>query len=252
MKLQDKVSIVTGGGSGLGRSMCLNLAKEGSKVVVADMNLENAEETVKMIKDNGGEAISVEIDVVNTTQIENMVKTVIDQFGSIDILCNNAGIPGTGVKTAEVSDEAWHKVINVDLTSMFLVSKRVIPQMLKQGKGVIINTSSASGLIASEAGIEYTTAKHGVVGLTKQLAFDYGHEGIRVVAIAPGVIETPLTIKVGATGPEGILHDLTMKAPAGRYGKPDDIGKVVAFLASDDADFIHGHTIPIEGGSSIR
>lgn len=252
MKLKDKVSIVTGGGSGLGRSMCLNLAKEGSKIVVADLNKDSAEETVKLIQDNGGEGIGVVVDVVDIKQIEDMVKTVIDTFGSIDILCNNAGIPGTGAKTHEVSDEDWHKVINIDLTSMFLVSKRVIPQMLKQGKGVIINTASASGLIASEAGIEYTTAKHGVVGFTKQLAFDYGHEGIRVVGIAPGVIETPLTIQVGATGPEGILHDLTMKAPAGRYGTPDDVGKVLAFLASDDADFIHGHTIPIEGGSSIR
>ncbi|WP_203335075.1 SDR family NAD(P)-dependent oxidoreductase [Planococcus beigongshangi] len=251
MKLQDRVSIVTGGGSGLGRSMCVNLAKEGSKIVVADMNMDGANETVEMIKAGGGEAIAVEVNVTDAEQIESLVKTTVDTFGSIDVLCNNAGIGGAAVKLLDVPDESWDKVMAVDLKSVFLMSKRVLPQMLKQGKGVIINTASASGLIASNAGIEYTAAKHGIVGFTKQLAFEYGHEGIRVLAIAPGVIETPLTAEAGMTAPGGIFHELTMNAPAGRYGKPDDIGKVVAFLASDDASFMHGNTIPVEGGSTI-
>lgn len=251
MKLADRVSIVTGGGSGLGRSMCIQLAKEGSQVVVADLNMQGADETVKMITDEGGKAISVEVDVTNIGKIEAMIETVLSKFGSIDILCNNAGIGGSGEETANVPEDSWDKVLEVDLKSVFLISKRVIPQMLKQGKGVIINTASASGLIASKAGVEYTAAKHGVVGLTKQLAFEYGQKGIRVVAVAPGVIETPLTLEAGMTAPGGPFHDLTMNAPAGRYGKPDEIGKVVAFLASDDASFIHGNTIPIEGGSTI-
>lgn len=251
MKLADRVSIVTGGGSGLGRSMCIQLAKEGAKVVVADLNMGGADETVKMVTDNGGEAMSVEVDVVDPQKIDAMIDTVLNTYGSIDIVCNNAGIGGSGEETAEVPEESWDKVLAVDLKSVFLISKRVIPHMLKQGKGVIINTASASGLIASKAGVEYTAAKHGVVGMTKQLAYEYGQRGIRVVAVAPGVIETPLTLDAGLTAPGGPFHDLTMNAPAGRYGKPDEIGKVVAFLASDDASFIHGNTIPIEGGSTI-
>ncbi|GAA0368794.1 SDR family oxidoreductase [Alkalibacterium iburiense] len=251
MKLKDRVSIVTGGGSGLGRSMSVNLAKEGSKVVVADMNLESADETVEMIKENGGEASSVEVDVTNQEQIDHVVQFTLDTYGSIDVLCNNAGIGGAAEKLLDVPTESWDKVLNVDLKSLFLMTKAVLPTMLKQEKGVIINTASASGLLASNAGIEYTSAKHGVIGFTKQVAFEYGHDGIRSVAVAPGVIETPLTEEAGMTGPGGIFHDLTMNAPAGRYGKPDEIGKVVAFLASDDASFINGTTVPVEGGSSI-
>lgn len=251
MKLADRVSIVTGGGSGLGRSMCIQLAKEGAKVVVADLNMEGAEETVQMITADGGQATSVEVDVANAEKIDAMIETVLSKFGSIDIVCNNAGIGGSGEETVNVPDESWDKVLAVDLKSVFLVSKKVIPHMLKQGKGVIINTASASGIIASKAGVEYTAAKHGVVGITKQLAFEYGQKGVRVVAVAPGVIETPLTLEAGMTVPGGPFHDLTMNAPAGRYGKPDEIGKVVAFLASDDASFIHGNTIPIEGGSTV-
>jgi 3-oxoacyl-[acyl-carrier protein] reductase len=251
MKLKERVAIVTGGGSGLGQSMCRQLAKEGAHVVVADMNMEGAEETVKMIKDEGGDASSVEVDVANAEKVDSMVDTVISRHGAIDIVCNNAGIGGSGEKTAEVPDDSWDKVLAVDLKSVFLVTKRVLPHMLKKGKGVFINTASASGIIASNAGIEYTAAKHGVIGFTKQIAFEYGQKGIRSVAVAPGVIETPLTKEAGMTAPGGIFHDLTMNAPAGRYGKPDDIGKVVAFLASDDADFITGNTIPVEGGSTI-
>ncbi len=249
VKLDGKVCIVTGGGSGLGQQMSIAIAKEGGIVVVADINKLGADQTCELVRDNGGQAISIEMDITNTAHIEQMIETVLDKYNRIDVLCNNAGITGEHVVTHEVSEQSWDNVINVNLKSIFLMSKRVIPQMVKQGKGVIINTASASGLIASAAGIEYTAAKHGVVGMTKQLAYEYGHQGVRVVAIAPGVIQTPLTKEYA--NEEGYFHKLTMDAPAGRYGKPTDVANTVVFLASEDADFIHGHTIPIEGGSTI-
>jgi 3-oxoacyl-[acyl-carrier protein] reductase len=140
--------------------------------------------------------------------------------------------------------------MGVDMKGVFLCSKYAIPTMLAKGKGVIINIASVSGFLASATGVEYTAAKHGVTGLTKQLAYDYGHKGIRSIAIGPGVIETPLTSEWTCEG--GPFHELTMEAPAGRYGRAIDVARLVVFLASDEADFMHGHTIPIDGGSIIR
>ncbi|GGC89296.1 beta-ketoacyl-ACP reductase [Thalassobacillus devorans] len=249
MKLQNKVAVVTGGGSGLGREFCIQMAHEGAKIVVADINKKNGEETVKLIEAAGGKAYCFEINVVKTEHINNLIASVLEVFGTIDILCNNAGITGERTKCHQVTEDSWDTVLEVNLKSIFLMSKAIIPIMIKQGGGVIINTASASGIIASAAGVEYTAAKHGVIGLTKQLSYEYGHEGIRVVAIAPGVIKTPLTKQF--SNEDGPFHQLTMNAPAGRYGEPIEIAKVVTFLASKDASFIHGHVIPIEGGSTI-
>jgi NAD(P)-dependent dehydrogenase (short-subunit alcohol dehydrogenase family) len=179
-----------------------------------------------------------------------MVRQALDAFGAIDVLINNAGVVGETLPAHEVSEESWDRVMNVDMKGVFLASKAAIPTMLERGSGVIINIASVSGFIASATGIEYTAAKHGVVGLTKQLAYDYGHRGIRAVGVGPGVIETPLTAEWTQEG--GPFHDLTMSAPAGRYGHPEDIARLVSFLASDDASFMHGHTFPVDGGSIIR
>ena len=249
MKFQGKVAIVTGGGSGIGREISLELAKEGCKVVVADLNKSAADETAKLIDRFNGQALSIEVDVVDSRQIEKMIGEVLKSYHSIDILCNNAGISGSHLRAHKVTEESWDRVLEVDLKSVFLMSKHIIPIMIDQGRGVIINVASASGIIASAAGVEYTAAKHGVIGLTKQLSYEYGHQGIRVVAIAPGVIETPLT--KGYANENGPFYQLTKSAPAGRYGKPTEIAKVVSFLASDDASFIHGNVIPVEGGSTI-
>lgn len=247
--LKDKVAVITGAGSGLGREFCIELAKEGAKVVATDVNEAGIKETASMIRDHKGEVMTFKMDVTKPTEIQQMVKAVLERYGSIDVLCNNAGLGGEIKRLHEVSEESWDLVQNVDLKGVFLVTKYVIPQMLKQKKGVIINIASASAFIASKAGAEYTAAKHGVAGLTKQTAFEYGHDGIRAIGIGPGVIETPFTKEM--TAPGGIFHDLTMNAPAGRYGKPIEIARVVAFLASDEASFMHGHTIPVDGGSMI-
>lgn len=248
--LQDKVVLITGAGSGLGRESATELAGEGSRIAVMDMNLEGAVETVALITKAGGDAFAVQGDVADSASVQAMVATVLNHFGTIDILVNNAGVVGELKPVHEVSEESWDFVMGVDMKGVFLCSKYVIPTMLAKGKGVIINIASVSGFLASATGVEYTAAKHGVTGLTKQLAYDYGHLGIRSIAIGPGVIETPLTKDWTCEG--GPFHELTMDAPAGRYGRPIDVARLVCFLASDEADFMHGHTIPIDGGSIIR
>jgi NAD(P)-dependent dehydrogenase (short-subunit alcohol dehydrogenase family) len=248
--LQGKVVLITGAGSGLGRESAVELAGEGSRIAVMDMNLEGAVETVALITAAGGDAFAIEGNVADSASVQAMVATVLDHFGTIDILVNNAGVVGELKPVHEVSEESWDFVMGVDMKGVFLCSKYVIPTMLAKGKGVIINIASVSGFLASATGVEYTSAKHGVTGLTKQLAYDYGHQGIRSIAIGPGVIETPLTKDWTCEG--GPFHELTMDAPAGRYGRPIDVARLVCFLASDEADFMHGHTIPIDGGSIIR
>ncbi|MHB1225297.1 MAG: SDR family NAD(P)-dependent oxidoreductase [Gemmatimonadaceae bacterium] len=248
--LKGRIAIVTGGGSGLGREFCIELSREGVRVVAADVDVEGAEETARMVADAGGEAMVVEADVADATSVQAMVAAVVERFGTIDILVNNAGLVGELKRVHEVSEESWDRVHSVDLKGVFLCSKHVLPTMLEKKKGVIINIASASAFIASNTGVEYTAAKHGVAGLTKQLAFEYGHDGIRAIGVGPGVIETPLTKDWTSEG--GPFHELTMAAPAGRYGRPIDIARVVCFLASDEAAFMHGHTIPVDGGSIIR
>jgi len=248
--LAGKVVIITGAGSGLGRESAIELAKEGSRIAVADVNLAGAQETVATITAAGGDAFALEADVSNSASVQKMIAGVLDHFGTIDILVNNAGVVGQLLPVHEVTEESWDFVMGVDMKGVFLCSKYAIPTMLAKGKGVIINIASVSGFLASATGVEYTAAKHGVTGLTKQLAYDYGHKGIRSIAIGPGVIETPLTADWTCEG--GPFHDITMDAPAGRYGRPIDVARLVVFLASDEADFMHGHTIPIDGGSIIR
>lgn len=170
---------------------------------------------------------------------------------AIDVLVNNAGLFGAYLPLLEIETSQWERVMDVDLKGVFLVTKAVLPHMLERGSGVVINVSSASGVVASEVGAEYTTAKHGVIGLTKQIAYDYGHQGIRAVGIGPGVIKTAAFEGVEITS-DFPFYDLTMDAPAGRYGEVEEISRAVCFLASDDASFIHGHPIPVDGGSPTR
>lgn len=191
--LDGTVAVITGGGSGLGRDFSVELAKEGVKVAVPDIDLAGARATAQTITDVGGEAFALEADVADSSSVQGMVAQVLERYGTIDILINNAGLVGELLPVHEVSEESWDRVMGVDLKGVFLCSKYVIPTMLAAGRGVIINIASVSGFLASATGVEYTSAKHGVTGLTKQTAYDYGHLGIRCVGVGPGVIETPLT-----------------------------------------------------------
>ncbi|UJL45728.1 SDR family oxidoreductase [Virgibacillus sp. NKC19-16] len=251
MLLKDRIALVTGGASGLGREFCIQLANEGATTAILDVNKEGIEETRKLIAENGGEAISFELDITNSEQIDDVYQQIIERYGKIDILCNNAGVTGEGLTpVAELTEEGWDQVLNVNLKGAFLMTKKAIPHMLEKGKGVIINTASDSAIIAGPPGAAYVASKHGIAGLTKQIAYDYGQKGIRAVAIAPGVTKTSLADNLEETIKP--LHDYIMNSPAGRYASPYEIARLVVFLASDQADFIHGHTIPIDGGASIQ
>ncbi len=250
MRLSERVAIITGAGSGIGRAIAREYAREGARVVVSDFVQESGEETVELIKNEGNEAVFIRADVSKENDIDQLVSQSLSNFGKIDILVNNAGVGGGLAAITEISTEEWQQVMDINLTGPFLVSRTVIPAMLKTGKGNIINIASMASLAAGRGGLIYTTAKHGLLGFTRQLSFMYGAYGIRVNAILPGPIETPMIERV-LTMPD---HPVSMKlraCPAGKAGKPEDVARLALFLASDDSEFIHGAAYQIDGGYTI-
>jgi len=241
MKLKDKVAVITGAGSGIGRAMAIEFAIEGAKVVVVDWNVVGAEETAKQIIEKGGEAISIKTDVSQSKDIDVMASRAIEKFGKINILCNNAGIWDNGLNVCDIPEESWDRVISVNLKGPYLVSKRIIPEMLKNGSGSIINTASINGLIPKGGGSAYVASKHGLVGLTKMMAVDYGSQGIKVNAICPGPVESAMTAE--QTGSLPILLK--------RRAKAKEIAKLAIYLACSDSDFMHGSVIVIDAGYSL-
>jgi len=240
-KLEGKVALITGSGSGIGRATALLFAKEGAKLMIADYVPEGGNETVKMIKDAGGEASFVEVDVSKAADLQRMVKTTMDTYGRIDILYNNAGIQGPVMSTADIPEEDWFLVLDTNLNSVFLGSKYTIPIMQKQGGGVIISTSSTMGLGGKATIAGYACTKAGIISLTKTMAAEYGQDNIRVNAICPGVIYTPMG------GPSAGMMDLNY-VPQRRWGQPEEIASAALFLASDDASFVTGVALPVDGG----
>ncbi|MEM3526606.1 MAG: glucose 1-dehydrogenase [Candidatus Jordarchaeaceae archaeon] len=243
-KLEGKVAVITGAGSGIGRATALLFAQEGAKVVVVDINDDAGKETVKMIKDKGGEAIFVHADVSRAEEVKNMVKKAVDEYGRLDILFNNAGIGGELNDTARYSEEVFDRVIAVNLKGVWLGIKYAVPEMLKVGGGSIINTASAGGLIGFPGVSAYCASKAGAIGVTKVAALEYATQNIRVNCIAPAVIETPLS---GQMTPEMMQAQIQM-VPMRRAGKPEEVAKVALFLASDDSSFVTGHILSVDGG----
>jgi len=246
MKLKDKVAIITGGAEGIGKATAIEFVKEGAKVVVADANLELAEKTVEELKRLGGEAIAVKVDVSNPDDVNAMVSKTLERFGRIDILFNNAGI-SIQKSLLEMTLEDWRRVIDVNLTGVFLCSQAVARVMIQQRRGVIINMASSLGFVAIPRRAAYCASKAGVIGLTRELAVELAPYGIRVVAIAPGWIATQRVLNLAK---RGVINEeaIKMMTPMGRLGTPEEVAKVVVFLASDDASFITGDTILIDGG----
>jgi 3-oxoacyl-[acyl-carrier protein] reductase len=243
---EGKVVIITGAGSGMGRAMVKEFVERGAKVAALDVNVDRANETVQNLE-NPAMAHALKGDVSDVKSVGVAVDAVVALWGRIDLLCNNAGILDGHAPAHEVSIEEWNRVMAVNLTGPFLMSRAVIPVMLKQGKGAIINTSSTSGFSAAGGGSAYTASKHGVIGLTRQLTFEYGALGIRVNAICPGATATPLALpEHNSASPD---MDLAIsKVPARRWCQPEEIAKLAAFLGSDDADYVHGSAYVMDGG----
>jgi NAD(P)-dependent dehydrogenase (short-subunit alcohol dehydrogenase family) len=244
----DKVALVTGGGSGLGRATVQTLAREGAKVLVADVDLAGAAATVRLISDAGGEASAFAMDVTIATQVEAMVETTIERYGRLDCAFNNAGIPGqVGTSVIDYTEEDWDRVVAVNLKGVWLCMKYEIKQMLAQGGGAVVNTASIAGLVGLVGSSPYVASKHGVVGLTKTAALEYAQQNIRVNAVCPGVFKTPLVDKVIAEHPEREELYLTAQ-PIGRLGRPEELAEAVVWLCSDAASFVTGHAFPVDGG----
>jgi NAD(P)-dependent dehydrogenase (short-subunit alcohol dehydrogenase family) len=245
-KLDEKVALITGAGSGIGRAAALLFSKEGAKVGVADYNPAGGQETVRIIKEAGGEAIFAKADVSKSAEVQRMIKDVVDAYGRIDILYNNAGILRY-CPTADITEEEWDLVVDTNLKGTFLCSKYAIPVMIKHGGGVIITTTSTSGLSSVAYSAHYGASKAGVINLTKTIAMDYGAQKIRANCICPGGIITPMTeagIKSDPDVTEGQLRTLLV----GRFGQAEDVAKVALFLACDDSSFVTGSTVVVDGG----
>lgn len=245
MRLENKVVIITGAGSGIGKETALLFEKEGAKVVVADMNEKAGEETVAEIKKNG-EGFFVKLDVSNREQSKQMVNTTLEKYGRIDVLINNAGIVQDAF-LSKMTEEQWDKVIDVNLKGVFNCTQAVVEVMMNQGNGVIINTSSIVGLNGNVGQVNYAATKAGLIGMTKTLAKELGRKGIRVNAVAPGFIATPMTSNV----PEKILEMMKEKTPLRRLGEAKDIANAYLYLASDEANFVNGAVLCVDGGLII-
>ncbi len=247
MRLQNKTAIITGAGSGIGRASAVAFAKQGAKVVVADWIEDGGQETVRLITEQGGEAIFVKTDVSKAGDAENMVKQCLARYGQIDILFNNAGIVKMGA-LHETSEEDWDKVIDVNLKSVFLCSKAVLPQMLKQGKGKIVNTTSIAGLVGFDQIGPYCASKGGMIALTREMALEYAKRKINVNCIAPGVIKTNMTISKDPAVEKAYMAD----TPYPRLGESEDIAMAAVYLASDESDFVTGAVLTVDGGWTVK
>lgn len=246
--LKGKVALVTGASAGIGRTTALAFAREGAKVVVADILIEEGKETVRMIKEGGGEAIFVKADVTQPEEVEALISTTVETYGRLDCAFNNAGIEEQEpVRTADVIEENWDRVINTNLKGVWLCMKYEIPQMLKQGGGAIVNAGSVAGLVAEPNISSYVASKHGVVGLTKAAALEYAKDGIRVNAVCPGCIPTGQVERVTRGDPQEIER-LASLHPIGRMGTTEEIAAAVLWLCSDAASFVTGYPLAVDGG----
>lgn len=243
MRLEGKVAIITGSGRGIGEATAVKFAQEGARVVVCDVNPEDAAKTAEKIKESGGEALALKIDVTRIEEVEEMVQKTVNEFKKLDILVNNAGITADA-KLVKMTQEQFDKVISVNLKGVFNCGQAAAKVMVEQGNGVILNAASVIGLYGNFGQTNYAATKFGVIGMTKTWAKELGPKGIRVNAVAPGFIVTPMTEKM----PEKVLDMMKEKAPLKRLGTVEDVANAYAFLASDEASFITGAVLSVDGG----
>jgi 3-oxoacyl-[acyl-carrier protein] reductase len=248
MNLKNKVAVITGAAQGIGRAIATTLAQQGANAVVADIQLEKAETTAKEIMaETGQKVIAVHVDVVDSASVKAMIDRTIDEFERIDILVNNAGTTRDSL-IMRMKEADWDLVLNINLKGTFICSKAVVRPMMKQHYGRIVNITSVSGLIGQVGQTNYSSSKAGIIGFTKALAREVGSRKITVNAIAPGLVETALTIDL----PQELKDMFIEMTPLGRYGEPEDIANAVAFLVSDEASYITGQVLSVDGGMAMH
>jgi NAD(P)-dependent dehydrogenase (short-subunit alcohol dehydrogenase family) len=251
-RFAGKVAFVTGGANGIGRAAALAFAREGASVVVADVSEEGNRETARLIEAEGGKAVAVRCDVTRGEDVRAAVVKTAGAFGRLDFAFNNAGIePKKPAPTADYDEDEWNRILDVNLRGVFLCMKHEVPLILKSGGGAIVNTSSGAGVIGIKGSPAYTAAKHGVIGLTKAAALDYAAQKVRVTAICPGYIDTPMMERFTGGTPEGRAKVIA-EEPVGRMGTPEEIAAAVLWLCSDGAAFMIGHAMVIDGGQTIQ
>lgn len=246
-ELKGKVALVTGGGSGIGRACALTFAREGAKIVVADVLAEEGENVVKTIKSKDGDAVFIRTDVSKADDVRAMVDCAVSTYGRLDYACNNAGIEGTMASTVDCTEENWDRTIDINLKGVWLSMKYEIPQMLKQGGGAIVNMASVAGLVGFQNLPAYCASKGGVIQLTRAAALEYATKGIRINAVCPGVIRTPMVERITGGRAEAEAQFTAME-PVGRMGTPEEIAEAVVWLCSDASSFVTGHPMVVDGG----
>ena len=250
-QLEDKVAVVTGSGSGIGKATALALAREGARVVVAEIDRESGEETVQTIVRQGGQAIFVKTDVTREADAESLVKAAVETYGRLDSAVNNAGIDGLAGPTAECTRENFERILSVNLMGVFLGMKSQIPQMIAQGGGSIVNVASTMGVVAHHEIPAYVASKHAVIGLTKSTALGTVREGVRINAVCPGNTDTPIIQAMQKDEPES-FRGLMGMTPAGRLAEPEEIANAILWLCSDASSYCTGHALLVDGGYSIQ
>jgi len=245
--MTGKSALVTGAASGIGRAIALAFAREGAGVVVTDINANAGKETVELVGKTGGKGVFAQCDVTKGEEVKAMVESTVREFGRLDFACNDAGIHNPLPESlTEVNEDMWDKIIAVNLKGVMLCMKYEVPPMLKQGGGVIVNIASLGGLFAEPGSYAYTASKHGVMGLTKVAAFQYARDRIRISAVCPACIDTPML----ASAPEEVRQYLKTLHPIGRFGKPEEVAAAVMWLCSDLSAFVTGTGVVLDGGAS--
>ena len=249
--LENKVALVTGAGSGIGRASSLILAREGAKMVVSDIDASGAEETLSLIKERGGDGVFVHADVSKSNDVQELISRAVSTYGRLDCAYNNAGIEGyMSGRLHEYPEETWDRLVDINIKGVWLCLKYEIPLMLEQGGGAIVNTASVAGLVGARRLSAYIASKHAVVGLTKAAALEYAQDGIRVNAVCPGIIDTPMMDRLIA-GRE-TDEDMDTRQPIGRMGTPAEVAETVAWLCSDAASLVTGIAMAVDGGQTAE
>ncbi len=253
MRLDQRVAVITGAGSGIGQAMALLFAREGARILAADVNGSAAEETAAKVVAEGGTCQAMVVDVTEPDQVRGMIERAHEHYGRIDILCNNAGI-GSTTDVIDCEPDEWDRVMTVNVKSVYLGCKYVLPRMIAQGGGVIVNTASVAGMVGIVKRASYSASKGAVIALTRQVAMDFVEQGIRVNCLCPGTVDSPWVGRLldMAADPVAARQTLVARQPMGRLGTPEEVAAAALYLASDDAAFITGTGLVIDGGLTAR